>query len=212
MLRYCTMRVIQAVEMIRHNSFKKLWNETVYFDREAVPVEMALEHLRPMEDFAQPASSRLIELKADLISGNAVTYPIRGRAIKAEYYLKQGYRGFAVVSGDAISGDIWCSTRRNPADGRLHDDEQWLKIRCLDGELYSFDMYVDPTKRGGNLAAILQNGALHELRKEGFTKAYGFFWADNIAALWVHRTLRWKELPRVRATRVIFSRKFSRLQ
>jgi GNAT superfamily N-acetyltransferase len=200
--------MVQAVETVRQNNLRKLWKEIVFFDREAVPVQIELGKLRPTSDFAQPADERLIELQPEMISGNAVKYPIRSRAIKAEYYFRRGYRGFAMVNGDTVSGDIWCATKRSLEDGLVHPDEEWLNIRCLRGEVYSFDMYVNPAKRGFNLAAGLQNGALHELRKQDFNKAYGFFWADNIAALWVHRTLRWQELDRVKATRLFFSKKF----
>jgi hypothetical protein len=34
----------------------------------------------------------------------------------------------------------------------------------------------------------------------------GYYWADNIPALWVHRTLRWKVLERIKVTRVSFAR------
>lgn len=156
------------------------------------------------------SGERLIEIRPDLVGG-VLTYPFKSRLLKAQNYLDRGYRGFAMVSGDGVSGDIWCATARE-SNGLLHPDEAWLNIRSGRGEVYSFDMYVNPRKRGSvkgsNLAVALQNGALHQLRRDGFTKAYGFFWADNIPALWVHRTMHWKELRRVMASRFIFSRKF----
>jgi len=207
MIKYCIMRIVQVVETMKLNSIRKLLREIIYLDREAVPVEMDLSTLRPLEDFMRQQDEKLIEIKPEMIYQRTLTYPIKSRYLKAENYLNNGYRGFAMVNADAVSGDIWCAASTNPKDGLMHPDESWLNIRCGKSEAYTFDMYVNPGKRGSNLAAALQNGALHELRKQGFTKAYGFFWADNIAALWVHRTLRWKELKRVKASRFIFSKK-----
>ena len=208
MISYCKMRIVQVIETIRQNSIKKLLRETIYLDREAVPVAIDLAALRPLEDFVHPSDERLTEITPEMISRQSIRYPIKSRFLKAASYLNDGYRGFALVNGDAVSGDIWCASAVNPKDGRKHPDEAWLSIRCEKGEVYTFDMYVNPEKRGWNLAAALQNGALHELGKEGFSRAYGFFWADNIAALWVHRTLRWQELDRVQASRFVLSRKF----
>jgi hypothetical protein len=47
------------------------------------------------------------------------------------------------------------------------------------------------------------------LRKKGFKKAYGYFYLKNIPALWMHRTLRWRELKHVRVTRFFIFRKAS---
>jgi GNAT superfamily N-acetyltransferase len=207
MIKYFQMRLTQVIETVKLNSMRKLLHETIFFNREAIPVEMDLANLRPVSDFARPTSENLIEIKPEMITGRTLLYPIKSRYLKAEHYLQEGYRGFAMVAGDSVSGDIWYSPYTNAKNGWTHPDEEWLKIKCGTGELYSFDMYVNPEKRGFNLAAALQNGALHELKKQGYSKAYGFFWADNVPALWVHRTLRWKELDRVVASRFIVSRK-----
>jgi GNAT superfamily N-acetyltransferase len=207
MLKYCMMRFAQVVETFKLNSINKLLREIIYLDREAVPVEIDLFTLRPLEDFVRQSDEKLIEIKSEMLSRHMLTYPIKNRHLKAEYYLKTGYRGFAMVNAGAVSGDIWCAVSTDQRYGLMHPDESWLNIRCEKSEAYTFDMYLNPEKRGSNLAAALQNGALHELRNQGFTKAYGFFWADNIAALWVHRTLRWKELKRVKASRFILSKK-----
>lgn len=207
MLQYCKMRVVQAFEMVRNGSLSALLKETVYLNREAVPVEIDLSGLRPAADFSRPADEEVVEVTAELLNRRKLRYPVRSRELKTFNYLKRGYRGYAILKGDEVAGDIWCADAMTVREGRNHPDESWLGIRCRDGEVYTFDMFVAPGKRGGNIAAALQNGALHELRKQGFTKAYGFFWSDNLPALWVHRMLRWQELTRVRASRLLLSRK-----
>lgn len=207
MLQYCRMRVVQAMEMVRRGSLKALFRETVYLNREAVPVEIELSALRPVEDFARPADEEVVEITGDLFKERPLLYTVKSRELKAFDYLKRGYRGYALVKGNTVSGDIWCADRETGSGGSKHPDEAWLGFTCRESEVYTFDMFVDPVKRGGNAAAALQNGALHALRKEGFTKAYGFFWSDNVPALWTHRMLRWRELQRVRASRLVLSRK-----
>ena len=149
----------------------------------------------------------MVELTAELLQNRQLAYPVRSRYLKTLNYLQKGYRGFALVQGNTVTGDIWCADAESGKDGRKHPDEVWLGIRCDRCEVYTFDLFVAPGRRGGNIAPALQNGALHLLREDGFTRAYGFFWSDNIPALWVHRTVRWHELTRVRASRLFLSRK-----
>lgn len=207
MLQYCKMRVVQALETVRQKSLINLLKETIYVNREAVPVEIELSGLRPMADFPRPPGEEVVEITPELLESGSCSYPVQSRYLKAFNYLKRGYRGYALLQGATVAGDIWCADTRTEKDGRKHSDEEWLEINCGPAEVYTFDMFVAPGLRGGNIAAALQNSALHDLKRKGFSKAYGFFWADNVPALWVHRTLRWRELSRVRATRLLLSRK-----
>lgn len=208
MLQYCKMRVVQVVETVLQGGVRHLLRDTFYLNREAVPVEIELSALRPLTDFSRPPDETVVELTAEALA-KELEYPVKSRYLKAISYLGKGYRGFALVKGSTVAGDIWCADSR-PANGTCtHPDELWLGIQCRPGEAYTFDMFVAPAHRGGNIAAALQNGALHLLKKRGLTKAYGYFWRDNVPALWVHRTLRWRELERVRATRLLLSRKLS---
>lgn len=207
MLQYCEMRVIQALEMVLTGGWRSLWRDLFYLNRVAVPVRIDLDALRPVTDFTRPDGEGVLEVTAELLEQGRLRYPIKSRYLKALSYLGKGYRGFALVRGETVTGDIWCADSRAARQECNHPDELWLGFRCRTGEAYTFDMFVDPEQRGGNIAAALQNGALHLLRKRGITKAYGFFWADNVPALWVHRTLRWCELERVKASRLLLSRK-----
>lgn len=208
MIRYCKMRCIQVLETVNQTGWTKLLHEIIYLNRQAVPVEIGFSDLRLLGDFTQNSGDELIEISPEMITQRKLAYPIQNRYLKAKNYLANGYQGFAMVNGGVVSGDIWCA-KFTAKDGYKHPDERWLNIRSQQSEVYAFDMYLDPGKRGLNLAVALQNGALHQLKQQGFTKAYGFYWADNIAALWVHRALGWKELNRVRATRFLFSKKIT---
>lgn len=207
MIQYCRMRAVQVIETVRYSGLRELFHETVYLDREAVPVEIDLAELLPMEEFQAVLDEELVEIRAEMISQGKLAYPVRNRLLKARNYLRRGYRGFALVAGGIVSGDIWCATCRG-RDGFKHGDEHFLNLDCRGGEVYTFDMYLAPGS-GMNGSVALQNGMLHRLRREGFLKAYGYFWTDDIAALRVHRALRWKELERVKLSRFLFSRRFN---
>lgn len=207
MLQYCKMRLVQARELLLIAGWRGLMRDIFYLNRVAVPVEIPLDSLRPVTDFSRPADEAVLELSGELLEAGSLVYRFRSRYLKALNYLGKGYRGFALVKGNTVVGDIWCADSRPGPGADNHPDEAWLGIQSRAGEAYTFDMFVDPAYRGGNVAAALQNGSLHLLRKRGVTKAYGFFWADNVPALWVHRTLRWRELKRVRATRLLLTKK-----
>lgn len=178
-----------------------------YINKVAITVEKDLSSLRPVQGLLEQAGVKIVAITPELLMPNGKTeqslfYPDVARQKTAMNYLKDGYCGVALVNGKEVSGDIWytsaCNIRRT-----IHPDLKWLLMKCGDNDAYAFDMYLHPGNRGKNLANLLQNGALHEIRKNGFVRALGYYWAENIPALWVHRTLQWKELRRVKVTRLL---------
>ena len=177
-----------------------------YINRVAVTVEQDLASLPPLKDSLEHAGVNLVAITPGSLTQNpkpqhSLIYLDKKRQEKAREYLKKGYRGVAVVHDDEVCGDVWYVSARNHKNGVIHPDLQWLKMECGNEDVYAFDMNLHPSKRGKNLANMLQNGALHEIKENGYNRALGYYWADNIAALWVHRTLKWKELRRLKITR-----------
>jgi GNAT superfamily N-acetyltransferase len=207
MLDYYKMRLCQVLDTIKISGFSHLLNEIIFVNREAIPVEKDLSVLKPLGNSMLDAGNEIIEIAPEALDKRALVYPATNRYLKALHYMKSGYGGYALVSCGKIVGDIWYASLNGPGDDSVHPDIKWLGIRHASKEVYAFDMYLDHQERGKNLAPLLMNGALHEFQKKGFTKAYGFFWANNIPALWVHRTLKWKELPKVKVSRFLFLKK-----
>jgi GNAT superfamily N-acetyltransferase len=83
-------------------------------------------------------------------------------------------------------------------------DFKMLDIVCREREAYAFDMFIDPTYRGKNLAVPLQRSLQHTLKSEGYVKVYGAYYEDNLPALWMHRMLKFKEYPKRRVFRFFF--------
>jgi GNAT superfamily N-acetyltransferase len=82
-----------------------------------------------------------------------------------------------------------------------------LGITCSDKDAYAFDMYISPAHRGENLAGPLQRLLQAKLKEEGWRKVYGYYWDDNLPALWMHRVLKFKELPKRQVSRFLFYQK-----
>ena len=83
-----------------------------------------------------------------------------------------------------------------------------LGIKWSHDCVYSFDIFVVPAERGNNLSASLQNSAMYSLRDKGYLKAYGYYWADNIPAVWNTRVInKWRELKTLRLNRFLFLKK-----
>jgi hypothetical protein len=115
--------------------------------------------------------------------------------------LRKGWRGFALIEGATVVGDIWCDAVPGPGNIVAHPDLQLLAISCKEKEVYAFDMLIAPQYRGKNFAGPLQRFLHFSLKKDGFRKVYGFYWDDNLPALWMHRILKFKELPKRQMSR-----------
>lgn len=198
------MRVIQVYEFIKHNGLPSLLHEVVYHNRTAIVVEKSLIEFDDDKVQYENCPVNVIELRQELLAENKCNYTVKNRSLKATQYLKKGYGGCAIIRGEKIVGDIWFTTPNKNAANYFHPDCKWLQISCAADQVYTFDMFLSPDERGNNLASLLQNSALKALRQKGFTKAYGYYWSDNIPALWVHRMGKWSEVKRLKVNRFLF--------
>jgi hypothetical protein len=182
----------------------------IFYNRIAVVVEKDLSTMQPAQEVRLPPTMTLVEISRDMIGIEAhdrsrIRYPtvndFDGRRQKALRYFARGYRGIALVKDNQIIGDIWYVCASPGKATTEHPDLKWLGIRCNPNEVYAFDMFIYPQNRGDNLATVLQNGAFHEIRKAGFLKVFGYYWANYLPALWVHRMVKWKNIRRVTVSR-----------
>ncbi|MGE5221158.1 MAG: GNAT family N-acetyltransferase [Omnitrophica WOR_2 bacterium] len=194
----------QVRETLKGSHWKDLIRKRVFWRRVMTPVEMDLTALAPSGDLLKDPSYRLIELKLEEIRTGVWSFAVPSRGFKAVHNLKSGLRGFAVVKDTTVLGDVWCSAPHDGSRRANHADLKMLSVRCLEHEAYAFDMLIDPTFRGKNLAAPLQRFLQQTLKAEGWRKVYGFYWDDNLPALWMHRMLKFHELPKRRVSRFFF--------
>lgn len=209
MYNLAKMRLLQIWETMNQYSLSYVFDHTIFVNRVAIPVEKDLASLQPGRADQHQTDGEIVEITPELIASQRLVYPLRNRHLKALYYLEKGFGGYALVKGDKVSGDIWYFPLAKEHD-KVHSDVKWLGITYGENDVYTFDMYLDQRERGKNAAMVLQKGALQGLHEKGYSKAYGYFWANNVPALWVHRILKWKELPRVKVSRFLFLKKVQR--
>jgi GNAT superfamily N-acetyltransferase len=196
----------QVWEALAAGGLKDLIRKRAHWKRAATPVEMDLTTLPSTGDLLQGSGYRFVELKTAEIRAGEWSFALPSRRFKAFRYLRKGFRGFGVVEGRVVVGDIWCILPSEDGPTITHTDLDMLSISCSEGEAYAFDMLIDPAHRGKNLAVPLQRGLQSTLKVEGLKKVYGFYWDDNIPALWMHRMLKFKELPKRQVSRFFFIR------
>jgi GNAT superfamily N-acetyltransferase len=196
-------RVCQIAEMLRASGRGRALRECLYWSGELVPVERDLSSVASPDAALAKLGATLVWLGPGDAAARRLRYPVQSRRYKAFKYFGRGCRAFALVRDNEVLGDVWHAPVGATQAQLAHRDFDALGLDPGPKDVYMFDMFVDPRHRGEALAATLLGGALHALGQQGCARGYGFFRADNIPALWVHRLLRYKELPRVRVRRVL---------
>jgi hypothetical protein len=205
MLETILVNYYQTREAWSRGGVKDVFRPRVYFNRIATPAEMDLS--RPIADpdnLLRDSAYRFAELKTEDLLAGRWSFAIRSRSFKAFRNLRKGWRSFALVEGTTVVGDVWCDCVSGPENIVIHPDLRMLGIHCKEKEAYAFDMLIAPQYRGKNFAVPLQRFLHFTLKTEGFRKVYGFYWDDNLPALWMHRMLKYKELPKRSLSRFFF--------
>src|SRR4030067_1065018 len=202
------LRTIQINEFIRINGWNAFFKEVIHWNRKAIRVQKDLSEAKFHEDLFKDENVEFFELHPGTFSGRKLAYALKSRYLKARYYLGKGYRGHALVRGNEVIGDIWYYAPGEANGGSDHPDLHWLGITLDPASVYSFDIHVVPNERGKNLSAALQNSSMYDLHKKGYAKAYAYYWADNIPAVWNTRVInRWKEVKEIPASRFLLLRR-----
>ena len=209
MFQYIKMRFFHVMEFINNKNFLSIWTEIVYFRRTCILLEKDLKNFALNNVYVQHADLTMIEINPTTFSENKFIHQSKVRYMKALRYLKKGYSGYGIVRDNEVIGDIWCFTCNKPPE--IHPDVVFFNIKCAPNECYLFDMYMSPLERGNrNIATYLERVVLRNLSKKGYEKAYGYVWADNVPALWVHRIIKWKEKRRLKINRFLGFKKISK--
>lgn len=210
MLNLAKMRLAQVADLINSNGLGSLLGEVVFFGRTAIVVEKDLAELKERPEPLKNAKLRLVEIDEEMLSSGNYRFAIRYRYLKALNYLKHGYGGYALLRDNVVVGDTWHYTTEATENPRLlqEDLQQFGFKRWLNTDVYTFDIFVAPGERRGGISAAFQNSAMLALRSKGYTRAYGFYWADNIPARWcTQKTNKWKEVRAFSVSRfLVFKR------
>ncbi|GBC63760.1 hypothetical protein DENIS_4758 [Desulfonema ishimotonii] len=172
-------------------SLQGVFKEILYFNRIMVVIEKKIS--------AQPRA------EADNIrfiiatDSNYKEYQHKYNMENLSYYCERGARCLIAVRGDKCLGyQFW--TRDNQ-----FRDLKMLDLKLKENEAYLFDLFVFKELRGTSLPKIISAEAFNHLVSEGVNKIYGYYFSDNIKALWWHKFyLKCREINRVRIHRVFF--------
>ena len=196
------MRFTQIVQLYEFNGVRSLLNEFFYQKRCAIAVEKKLGDLKPYSG-KTPYDVSIVDVDSTMDKSFFRKYTVKHRNLKCEFYLKSGFKAVALKRADHVVGDLWYATGTDSSREPIHPDMEWLNLVARPKDVYTFDMFLDPKERGNGMAAYLQHNALLLLKEKGFEKAYGYYLADNIPALWVHRLLKWEAIKKVYTKRFI---------
>lgn len=188
------IKYFQFIERLRQEGFLSALRFSLYKREEAVPVMKDLATLHPVKD-PGGALPKIIELGPENFASQGLHYPLRSRHERVERYFRLGYRSYAMVRDGVVIGDLWYVTRGTSDHEPLHPHLRWFGIDLGPDEVYMFDMQVNQEERGNSLTTWFLTSVLHRLRDSGHARAYGYFAAHNVPALWVHRLVGYKEMP-----------------
>ena len=210
MIRAILMRLVQIFEFLKNEDLGSFVREVIYINRKAILIEKNLFKVNHIKKFLQQSNIKFEEVTEDTFNDKNYKFAFKNRYLKAVHYLKKGYGGHVILKGDEVIGDIWYSATSKYDKASVHPDVHRFGIKPSEDNVYSFDQFVVPTERGNSVAAALVNFQLCSLREKGYSKVYGYYWADNFPAVWNNRVMnKYKEIRTLRVNGCWFFKKIS---
>jgi hypothetical protein len=204
MIRQLRIYFNQGLEVWKTTGFYSVLNKVFFLNKEIVIVEKDLNSLEPLPLIPEKMNIKFIEINKEQTENTLHVYSLKSRHLKMLNNLDRGYKGFAIVKGNEVIGDIWYVSPTQSKTVRRDPDLKLYNINLNEKDVYMFDMYLKPEERGGGKVNFLLRNVLNALKEMGFIKVYGYYMADNLPALWVHRMLGYKELKRFKVQRILF--------
>jgi GNAT superfamily N-acetyltransferase len=124
-------------------------------------------------------------------------------------YVRQGFHGFVVYSGDELIGYYWWVDRDVPT---LFPDlaKLGLGIELDEGDVYGSDFFLLEEHRGGGVAADALFHIERSLGDRGYTRLWGAVEPSNRPARWIYSTRGYVPMWTVRRRRVMMVGRASR--
>lgn len=200
------VRLRQFIESVRAEGITPVFGKMFFVGKVILPSVKELDVLPPLKLQVKHERVKFIEITSGSFDSSSYNFPSKSRMLRVSKNFSKGYQGFAIVRENDILGDIWYCPGPSSRPAQKHPDLDWFAwfgVELGDHDVYMFEMYVKPQERGGGIVSYLHWNALNALKGRGFHRVYGYCAADNIPALWVHRTLGYKELGRLRMHRLL---------
>ena len=204
MLRRLLLYMTMFIERAKEDGFFKTLSRALYSSQEAVPAYCDLDDMNAGIHSLEQLGCEIRRISNPL-DVRGIPYSLKSRQLKVGINMRKGYHSIILLKDNCVIGDIWF-TYRSGADLRPHADLKLLDIDLQPHEAYAFDLYVARQERGKDLATSFMRRALGKIREMGISRVYGFYMAKNIPALWIHRLIGYKELPKRRIRNILFLR------
>lgn len=204
MFKIIFIRIFQVIEALKRKELKKkILN---YFYSEVVPVEKELKNISKASNQKMNELQLVIkEIFPHEYNPRKYNFSEKSREYKTEIYLKKGYKGLFILDDDNnVLGNTWYAANESI---KTHRDIELLHLKTDSKCVYLFDLYISDKIRGGHISTDFMNNALYYLQQNGYSKAYGYYEADNFSSLWIHRLLGFRELSHYIWKKNLFTRK-----
>jgi len=210
MLETVKMRWAENVYLIRSNGLSSFLREMFFVGRRCILVQKELTEVIDRPEPLTMAGMKVLGIDEAVLTSGLYQFSLKHRHLRACYYSKLGYGGFALARDNVIVGDLWywpSGCTKDSSD--LHEHLRWFGFaEWRKNDVYTFDIFVAPSERKQGVSAAFQNSAMLCLRGKGFTIAYGWYFADNVPAIWCTRiTNKWKELRSISVSRLLIFRR-----
>lgn len=179
---------------MKREKIKEIFKDIVYMDRYMVVIEKEL-HENPIKkkspiDHVIVDRNNIKKIKRKYIAQNL------------DYYCKKNATGIIGLKDGRAIGYQWYTQNKK------FIDLVKLNIDLKEHEAYLFDFYVDPNLRGTRLPLHIAWETYEHLLEKKIKKIYGFYFSDNIKALWYHRaSLKCKEIKKIKAQKLFIFEK-----
>lgn len=182
----------RLVFQVKVNGLKNAFKEMIYRDRKIIVIEKEIAYEENVyrdddTDFIIIDQFNYGEMKRKFNLGNM------------EYFVGKNARCMVAVKYGMCAGYQWWTQDNGFRDLRK------LRLNLKGNEAYLFDLFVFPEHRGGNVPKSLAVETFNHLCSCGVNKFYGFYFSDNLRALWWHRAfLKAKEINKIKMQRFLF--------
>jgi ribosomal protein S18 acetylase RimI-like enzyme len=177
---------------LKYNGLKNTLREMVFINRRMIVIEKEIQYS------GEGQNKRDIDCEI-LTNSNYKFFENKYNLNNVKYYAKKNCECLIAIQEGKCVGYQWWTK-----DNKFKDLKK-IGLELKENEAYLFDLFVFPEYRGSNIPKIIANQTFDYLLDSGTQKIYGFYYGDNLKALWWHRAfLKCKEIKKIVSHRIFF--------
>lgn len=176
---------------LKTDGLKRTFKDILYFNRSMVVIE---------KEISSDPIKKTNNIHFIIVDkSNYKQYQKEHNLENIKYYCKQGAKCVMAFKEDKCLGYQWWTQ-----DNKCKDLKK-IGVRLKDNEAYLFDLFVFPEFRGTKIPKMIAQETFNCLSSMAVDKIYGYYFADNVKALWWHKAiLKCTEINRVKIHRLFF--------